>query len=144
MRKIALGILFCLTSCSLQRLNVQTQVFTEENLASYYVHSPDPRLTRPFTDQRLLIQWRLPASEFDGHSLQLYLKIRYQNHQEEEVIVPLQRRRDFYLYHLKPTIEGDTEKLFSYKVDIRDECGKVLASWTHPLWKEFITFTDGE
>lgn len=127
-----------LDSCS-HPLSVQTQYFSHEDLASFHIGTPDPRLYYPAIGQRLFIQWSLPPWQFEPSYLTLYLKIRFHNHQEHEIQVPIEKKCGYYLYELCNKEYQETGGILTYLVEIRKgDC--VLASWKHPLWVPLITF----
>ena len=49
------SLLLLLTSCTEQRLAVQSQYIGLETLASYHVNTPDPHLNHPPIGERLII-----------------------------------------------------------------------------------------
>lgn len=137
---LGLGLLpYLLSSCTLHPLTVQTQYLSAENLASYYVGTPDPHLDHPTVGQRLLVQWSLSSSEFDNQSLFLHLVIRFRNHQEKEIKVPIETKRGFYLYDVVNQDFCQSGGVLTYFAEIRNE-SCVVTSWKHPLWANLITF----
>lgn len=133
------NILLFSSSCTLHRLDVQTQYFTHENLASYHADTPDPRLDHPTIGQRLLIQWTLSSEEIVDQELVLYLKVRFRNHQEREIKVCIQKRKGYYLYVVKDQDYFETKGILTYFAEIRNQ-SSIIASWKHPLWTDLITF----
>lgn len=132
-------LLLILSGCTFHRLDVQTQYLSHENLASYYTGTPDPRLNNPTIGQRLLIQWALRPREVKDHTLFLDLTVRFRNHQEQSISVPIYKRRGFYHYELSDQDYRDSGGVQTYHVEIRNETC-VIASWTHPLWVKLISF----
>jgi hypothetical protein len=138
---IGLGLLFLTTSCHVHRLSVQSQYFTQENLASYHVGTPDPQLNHPSIGQRLLIQWSLSSEEMLNEELILYLKVRFRNHGEEEIQIPLTMKWGTYLYLIKDQKFLEVGGILTYLAEIRsDSC--IIASWKHPLWTNLIIFDE--
>lgn len=128
-----------LTSCQVHHLNVQTQYLTHENLASYYVGTPDPEKDCPTIGQRLLIEWSLPKDYLCYSDLKLNLKIRFRNRKEEEIGVSIGEKSGTYLYYVINKKFCQTGGIATYKVDlIGERC--LLETWQHPLWSELITF----
>lgn len=136
-RLFALGILLINSSCTFQRLSVQTQYLSHESLASYHVGTPDPRLDQPMVGQRLLMQWSLSTREVETQNVSLYLKVRFRNHQEEEMTFPITSKRGTHLYVLANEEYHQVGGILTYYAEIRNETC-VLASWKHPLWTELI------
>ena len=136
---IGLGILLLASSCNFYRLSVQTQYLTHESLASYHVGTPDPSLYAPMVGQRLLVQWSFPAREVAGQELTLYLKVRFRNHEEQEVNVPLTSKWGTYVYELANEAYCQSGGILTYYAEVRT-ASCVLASWKHPLWTELIKF----
>jgi hypothetical protein len=136
---LRLGILLLASGCTLHRLSVQTQYIGHENLASFHVGTPDPRLYAPMVGQRLLIQWSLCAEEVEGQEVFLNLKVRFRNHEEHEVKVPITSKRGTYLYEIANEAYDQSKGILTYYAEIRN-ASCVLASWRHPLWTPLITF----
>src|SRR5262245_39301136 len=97
---LGIGVLLYLSSCTFHTLDVQTQYLSHENLASYYVGTPDPHLDHPVIGQRLLVQWSLTSEEMAGGPLFLRFIVRFRNHQEKEIKVYIDKRRGYYVYDL--------------------------------------------
>lgn len=133
--KAALCII--LSGCSLHPLTVQTQYLTHESLASFHVGTPDPSLHSPFIGQRLLVQWSLPASQLEGCQAFLFLKVRFRNHKEDEVKIPLHTKRGTYIYLHSNDDYCTSGGILTYQALIRNQ-NCILASWKHPLWTELI------
>lgn len=136
---LSLGICLSASSCTLYRLNVQTQYLSHEYLASYHVGTPDPHLYDPIIGQRLLIEWSLCAEEFRDQEIFLFIKIRFRNHGEQEIKFPISSKRGTYLYHLANQAYFKSGGILTYYVEIRSS-SCVLASWKHPLWADLIKF----
>lgn len=134
---LGLAILFCTSGCTLHRLDVQTQYLTSDYLASFHIGTPDPLLSEPLIGQRLLIQWSLNAEEVREENLFLYLKVRFRNHHEEEVIIPITSKRGTYLYRVNSELYCQTKGILTYLAEIRNSTC-TLARWKHPLWVEWI------
>lgn len=138
-RFIFLGLCLLLTGCQAHLLNVQTQYLTRENLASFYVGTPDANQHCPAIGQRLLIDWVLPKDFLCYPELSLSIKVRYKNHKEEEVSVPIKDKKGTCLYNVFNDKFCETGGVVTYKIDLKTE-QTVLESWVHPLWRELITF----
>lgn len=133
------SLVICLSGCSIHPLTVQTQYLSHEDLASYHIGTPDPSLDNPDVGERLLIQWSLSSAQFKGEDLRLYLKVRFTNHQEEEITIPVEKKKGYYIYNLLNQDYCDTGGILTYLAEIRSgEC--IVAVWKHPLWANLITF----
>lgn len=130
-----------LSSCSFQRLSIQTQYISNENLASYIIGTPDPDLDSPLIGERLFIQWNISKCHFIRQELFLYLKVRLRNHQEEEQIIQIKKSCGYYLYNLINQEYCESGGIHTYYAEIRNkEC--VIATWKHPLWTPLILFEE--
>lgn len=135
-------LLFCCSSCFPHDIDVQTQYLSHENLASYHIGTPDPHLDNTAIGQRLLIQWSLSSEQMedsnDLSTIFLYLTVRFRNHQEQEIKIPIYEKRGYYLYNLTNEDYCKFGGILTYKVEIqKNEC--IIASWKHPLWVKLIT-----
>ena len=136
-------LLFCTflsVSCSSRMLSVRTTYFTEENLASYRVQTPDPDLYKPMIEQRLIFTWSLPKKTClqDTH---LNIKIRFKNYKEENLRIKVHDKNGYYIYKVNEEKLRDSGGILTYKGEILIG-EKLLETWYHPLWVELITFPD--
>ncbi len=129
---------FSLSSCAFSRLDIQTQYLSEQNLASYHIGTPDPRLANPPRGQRLMIQWSLSSREIENGGAILYLKIRFRNRQEKEICIPIRKKQGTSVYDLVGQEYRDLKGILTYQAEIWNN-DSLLVSWTHPLWVELIT-----
>lgn len=137
--KIPLFLVLLLTSCTYQRLSVQTAYLSRESLASYYVQTPDPQLDTPPIGQRLIISWCIPKNFLDYPDLHLQITVRLRNREQETRQVPLTKTRGTYLYEILNEKFCQSGGIRTYKIDlIGHNC--VLEKWQHPLWVDSITF----
>lgn len=137
-------LLSMLSSCMMHHLDVQTQYITKESLASYHVLTPDPQLDNPTIGQRLLVQWKFRAPEVRGLPLTLHLKIRFRNHEKEELIIPIDSNCKIYvgssyIYDLFNEEYLEKGGILTYLAEIKSN-DDVIACWKHPLWVELIEF----
>lgn len=120
-------------------LSVRTDYFTQENLASFYVETPDPNLYRPFTNQRLIISWYLSTEKIKRENLELRAVVRLKNLHEEKIVEPIHKRTGFYIFQLNQEQLRCSGGILTYKVEIwSGDC--LLEVWQHPLWVELIQF----
>ena len=115
-------------------LRVQTEYVTDQNLASYYVGTPDPKRLNPPLGQRLVIYWSVPSNDCDAHIL---LRIRYRNKESSSVEIPLPKSSGWITYTLlnEDYMEkGGIETYFAQLI----VNGEVLDESRHLLWVERI------
>src|SRR5688572_20765798 len=78
-----LSFLVFLVGCTRPPLQVEVKYISIENLASYYVNTPDPRLSYPKVGQELVIRWNIPEEKF-SNDLQLRIFLNMRNLSERE------------------------------------------------------------
>lgn len=130
-------LLACMGCSKNRHLSVQTQYFTRETLASYYVETPDPMLINPPVGQKLLISWSLPRSYLDYADLHLNIDIRFHNRGEVTLNVPIEKKCGSYMYVVANEKFFETNGILTYKVGlIGGNC--LLEEWRQQLWHELI------
>lgn len=139
MRRFLLCLVFSifLTSCYKHGLYVHKELFDRSDLASSYVHTPDPRQENPLYGQKICIGWDLPLSEFKQQPT-LQLTVRFWNHQEKIFTLPLQRERGSTSYFFENLQNEQDKKILTYRVDVINKEGKILERWKHHFWTEAI------
>lgn len=142
MKKIALLFLCILLSgCTLSGISVHTDYLSRQNLASYYVNTPDPKLNNPPIGQRLIVTWALPRLYLNYEDLLLEILIRFRTREQIVVNIPLYKTRGTYIYSLLDEEYFQKEGILTYKVTLYgNEC--ILEEWKHQVWAELITFSD--
>ncbi len=136
---IVLLLLISLTGCSTNRLVVQTQYFSHENLASFYVGTPDPLQNDPPVGQSLLIFWRLGSDYSDDKEITIKYTIRFRNKNEVQDSFKITRPRGYYTYSSYNDDYFKNGGILTYKVDLLID-GVVVEEWRQHLWKELIKF----
>lgn len=136
---IPLFISFFLSSCQSQRLLVEMEYVSERSLASYWVRTPDPKLACPNIGQRLIVSWWVPPEALDDLSMEL--TIRFGNHEEEHLSIPIKRFRDSYTYGIYNGDYWEKRGIQTYRAQIISSEG-IVDEWTHQLWAEFIRFDE--
>lgn len=131
---LALCILF--TGCSSEYLTIYTDYLSHENLASYYVGTPDPRLNHPPIGQRLILSWSVPKEYEDLH---LEMTIRFRNREELQESLCLNRHSGTYIYSLEDEDYFEKKGILTYKVDLYSK-DEIIEEWRHQLWTERIIF----
>lgn len=137
MKALAFLSLILLASCSGSYLSVHTDYLSHENLASYYVGTPDPRLNNPPIGQRLIITWGIPRLFLDYEDLHLEVTIRFRNREEIVDNVPVTKTHGTYVYDLLNEEYIEKQGMLTYKIDLIGE-GYILEEWRHQIWTERI------
>ena len=133
----ALVFLTYFTSCSSTKLDVRSEYYSKQDLASYILDTPDPRKNSTDFGQRLNIDWGMNQETFEKANPELVLYVRLKNGEEKVSQIMLTRRQGHTFY---PIFGNDYTKkggLQSYLVQLKSD-GKVLASSQHKLWVEKI------
>ncbi len=141
-KKIHYIILFIICMLSMfsctNRLSVQTQYVSYEDLASYIVNTPDPLLNNPPIGQKIIISWALPPKYFCMNDLHIELTMRFRtNHEICTQKIPIDKRSGLYVYSLLNDDYLRTNGIETYKVSIIGN-GQVIEQWRHQLWVELI------
>lgn len=124
--------------CTRQVLTVQTEFLSHENLASYHVRTPDPRLWNPPIGQRLLINWRIPVYFGKMTDLKLVLKLRFYDHTEKTELIEVAKPTGIYIYSLLNEEYCEKKGILTYKAQLWSG-NHILDEWRHQLWVELIT-----
>lgn len=135
------GIIFTLlllTGCS-PTIAVKMDYLSKENLASYRVGTPDPRINHPNVGERLIVQWSLPKQYEKYHQINMVITLRYRNNEEAFIQFPLKKRCGTYVYDLINDQYYSTQGILASKVAIFGD-GEILDTWRHQLWAELIEF----
>lgn len=131
-------LLLLFSGCTGSRLSVQTDFLTDENLASYYVNTPDPLLNCGAVGQRMLISWAFPKAYLQCYNMYILVHIRYRNHEEELLRLENLNSRDLYIFTLLNDDYFKTKGILTYKAELFAD-DVVLVEWYHQLWVELIT-----
>ena len=126
-----------LSGCQPSFLNVQTDYLTYKDLASFYVKTPDPRLSACNFGQRLIISWSLPKHFLKKEHLQLEVTLRFRNREEILEIIPIGKQRNTYVYPLLNEDYLEKGGILTYKIDLKDK-ENILEEWRHLMWTESI------
>lgn len=136
-------LLFNLASCS-QKLVVQTDYFSHQDLASFRIGTPDP-LKRDFhVQQRLLISWHLKKRDFlCKNNVHIDMTIRLRNREEKSYTIPITENEGTYVYHVDQEDFENKGGILTYKVELIAD-GVIEEEWIHQLWVELIRFNPVE
>lgn len=136
---LLLFLQFILASCCHgPRLSVQTQFINHDYLASSYVNTPDFRQNEPYYGQRLVVQWVIPKRDFVCGEFQLQLRLRFHNHSQKEVLIPISYWQGTYVYSLLNEDYKESTEIITYQVNLIRN-GAVIQTWNHPLWSEMLS-----
>jgi len=130
-----------LVGCTADKLNVYTEYYSFEDLASYHVETPDPILHDPPVGQRLVVSWSLPSDYLLCEDLHILVHIRFCN--KEEVIKKICIEENTGIHTFCLTNESYFEKggILTYKVELYGN-HILLDEWCHQLWVDLITFKE--
>lgn len=127
--------LFLLGGCQQKALLVYQQTITPAYLASTNVGSPDPR--KPPKGQMLIAEWWIPRSILQECPV-LQLEILFCDYSQEVVCFPIESRVGYETYSLINQAYKDRGGFLSYKAEIVNQEGEVLADWKHQLFVQLI------
>ncbi len=116
-------------------LSVQTDFLTEENLASYYVNTPDPNLTCGSVGQRMIVSWSIGKNCQD---LYIHMQIRYRNHEENVIDLYNLAPRGIYTYSLLNEEYFEKNGILAFRIQLK-RGETVVEEWVHQLWVDLIT-----
>lgn len=142
-RLLALSIFFLLTGCSTNLLTVYTEYINPEDLASYHVRTPDPRLTCPQVGQHLIVSWSLPKNYLNYEDLHILITIRFRNREEEEKRISICKATGTYYYTILNEQFFEKGGILTYKCELIGS-GEILAKWCHQIWVDLITIDTSE
>lgn len=126
-----------LSSCTRERIGVSNEYILLRHLASYHVNTPDPRQICPPEGQRLNVYWNLEKEFQQYNEMHLEFVIRYRNHEEEILTIPIKHPIGSYVYYILNKRYWSTGGVLAYKLDLWAD-GELIEEWTHLLWTEWI------
>ena len=135
----AVLFLLSLVSCRSNQLIVQTKYFSHEDLASFYVDTPDPLQNNPPFGQKLLIFWNLNSNCHETQDVIITYTIRFRNREEITESFRVTKSRGYYTYGIYNDQYFKSRGILTYKVDLIID-GEVVEEWRQHLWKELIQF----
>lgn len=138
MKRYLFSILFLLSSCASERLYVQSDYFSNEDLASFYAKTPDPRQEGKFIGQQLLMGWSLPREYMSKPELRLELTLRYRNREQVVKRFPLKKRKGQISYRLKNDEFLEKKGILTYRLQVVSDKDQVLETWEHQLWTNLL------
>jgi hypothetical protein len=134
-----LALPFFFSSCATapSMLSVHTDYLSHENLASYHVNTPDPRLNNPSIGQRLIISWSLPKKLLQLEDLHLEITLRFRTREEIQETVSISESSGTFVFPLLNEDYISTRGILTYKIDLIGG-GEILEEWRHQIWTELI------
>ncbi len=136
-------LFFLLPGCSRNLLTVHTEYLSRQDLASYYVGTPDPMRNYPPVGQRLIVSWSLPKDLLSCNDLRIEITIRFGNRQEVVESLSLCKDSGTYVYSLLNEDFFEKEGILTYKVDLFGS-GEIIEEWRHQIWADLILFEPPE
>jgi hypothetical protein len=122
-------------------LSIYSDYLTLENLSSYYIDTPDPKLNHPPFGQRLIIRWNIPKEAFLIDSTRLEITIRYRDRSQETKTINIKKSFGSYILCITGNQYCDRGGILSYKAILwNGDC--ILEEWRHQLWAELILFEE--
>jgi hypothetical protein len=119
---------------------VQQEWITKSYLASTFVGSPDERQKSPPYGQKILISWDFPLNLFE-ENLSVTAAVRLYNLEEKIFTHKVQRKRGWKTYYFANPNQSTDLDILTYKVEVRNNEGKIIETWEHPLWTNPIQIT---
>lgn len=114
----------------------------EEFLASSHCYTPDPFRIGCYIGEQLVVGWKVPKSYVQEEGARILLEVRFRNHDVQTYTIPMHRERGQCIYRLIGCDYFASEGILTYRADIVAADGRVLESWAHHIWVEFIAFPD--
>lgn len=122
-------------------LSVHTEYLSHQNLASYHVGTPDPKLFCPTIGQRLILSWNIDPCYKSYPNLTIKLIIRFRNREQIEKTLYIDRFQGTYVFPLLGENYFEANGILTYKVELLSD-DLLLEEWKHQLWADQITLTE--
>lgn len=131
-----------MTACTRPPLQVEIKYISRENLASYYVNTPDPHLLYPKVGQDLAIQWNIPEEEFSP-DLYLVISLNMRDYTERECCYRLNRPTGYKVISVANDDYFSSGGILSFRVEIQRD-GIAVYCRKHQLHVDLIHIEEGE
>lgn len=138
MKQFLFLALFLLSACASERLYVQSDYFSNRDLASSYAKTPDPRQESKWLGQQLILGWSLPKEYLQKPDLRLELTLRYRNREQVVKRFPLKKRKGQLLHLLKNDEFLEKKGILTYRLQVVAAKDEVLETWQHQLWTNLL------
>lgn len=136
-RVFLLLIILPLASCSSRYLEIKSEYFDKNFLASQQVDTPDP-LRACFQGQQLIVKWRLPWNcIMDSEEVTLSVTVRFGDRSVETYSIPVKQSRGWWVLRLINNDYWCKGGMISYKAEIIAD-GTLIQSWRHHIWVDLI------
>ncbi|MDX8430492.1 MAG: hypothetical protein SNF33_01615 [Candidatus Algichlamydia australiensis] len=129
--------LLFLASCAPYSVGVKRLSYGRGNLSSTWVGSPDPEQENPPKGQKLFITYRIPPSRVRNAPM-LSLHVIFRNYTEEVITFPIHQQSGNFLYELMNEKFQEKGGFLTYKAELVNKEGEVLADWRQQMWVELI------
>jgi hypothetical protein len=139
-RRVLFVLFFLLfTSCYKNHLFVQQESVDGNDLASFFVKTPDPRKAHPPIGQKILVGWDFPRALFLEELDHLTITVHFWDQEEKKIEHPIDRRRGYASFFFSNPTKDPVKKILTYKVEIFKKDQTILETWKHHFWTELIT-----
>ncbi len=138
---LAVCITGLFTSCSTEKIYVDSNYITLESLASYHVGTPDPLQWAPPQGQEVTVHWKLYPEFYSYENVELVFKLLFKNFAKDEVRIAVTKPLANYTYSLLDEDYFAAGGILAYKAEFYGD-GQLIGEWVHQLWTELIELTD--
>jgi hypothetical protein len=126
-----------LCSCTAKHLSVSKIYTDKKSLASTFTRAPDPLQSRPPEGDRLYIAYLVP-SNLHYKDVQIKLSVIWKNLHQQEVVYFPKHKAGMFSYSLINKDYKASGGIFTYKVDMVDQEGKVVDTFTQRMWVKLL------
>ena len=139
LRYCLLPLVILFASCSEDKMHVQSEYLTLEDLASMKIDTPDERKECPTLGQRIRIHWSLAPNYLDleNPDAELVLKLRYGDRHDEVIRHKVSDREGMFTHSLVGEDYFNRNGIAAYKAELLVD-GKLVDEWQHQLWAHVI------
>src|SRR5206468_3131386 len=117
--------------------------WSRQDLASSYVHTPDPKKNSQEFGQRIRMYWNVSLATFEKGELALQVHVRLKNGEEYNNKFILTEAHGSMLYPILGKDYHDKGGLLSYHITLESE-GHKIAERRHKFWVDHIDISDVE
>ena len=131
---------FCallLASCSSSKVTVYNQTMDQKFLASTHAKTPDPRNTKEFIGQRLVVRTNVSKKELKKHDFVAKVYVQYGNRTQEVYTFDINKSSSDHIVTLMEEQFQKKRGIATYKVELLKD-GQIDAIFEHQLWCPLI------